>query len=139
MNEKTLSIIKPNAIRKNLIGKILAQLEAGDLRICAMKMLQIPKSQCEVFYQEHCERPFFNELVAFMTSGPVVLIVLCGEDAVAKNREIMGNTDPSKAKPNSLRALYGDSIGENAVHGSDSLQSAKREIDLFFQSKEIYL
>ena len=138
MKEKTLSIIKPNALNKNLIGKIIAQLEEGGLQVCAMKMAQIPPPQWETFYQEHRERPFFQELVTFMTRSPVVLMILCGENAVSKNREIMGATDPAKADPSTLRALYGDSVGENAVHGSDSVQSAEREIALFFPSEEIH-
>ena len=132
MKEKTLSIIKPNVIRKNLIGKIIAQLEEGGLQVCAMKMVRVPKSQWEVFYEEHRERPFFPELVDFMNQTPVVLMVLCGENAIARNREIMGDTDPAKAVSGSLRALYGDSVGENAVHGSDSSASAERELSLFF-------
>ena len=138
MKEKTLSIIKPNAMDKNLIGKIIAQLEESGLQVCAMKMVQIPPSQCETFYEEHRERPFFRELVTFMTRSPVVLMVLCGENAIARNREIMGATDPAKAAEGTLRALYGDSMGENALHGSDSTQSAQREIDIFFSPDEIH-
>ena len=101
-----------------------------------MKLSKIEKSKCEEFYAEHKERPFFGELVSFMTSGPVVLMALKGENAVTRNREIMGATDPKKAAPGTLRALYGDSVGENAVHGSDSPASAERELKIFFEAKE---
>ncbi len=135
--ELTFSIIKPNAMKKNSIGKIIEMFEKNGLKIAAAKLTLLSKSKCEEFYAEHKARPFFGELVSFMTSGPVMLMCLAGENAVAKNREIMGATDPKKAAPNTIRALFGDSMGENAVHGSDSPQSADRELHLFFESKEI--
>ncbi len=135
--ETTFSIIKPNAVKKNVMGDIMAQFEKNDLKIAAAKLSLISKAKCEEFYAEHKERPFFGELVSFMTSGPVLLMVLSGENAVAKNREIMGATDPKKANPGTIRAKHGDSMGENAVHGSDSPASAAREIALFFEKNEI--
>lgn len=134
--ETTFSIIKPNAVKKNAIGGIISLFEKNGLKISAMKLTKIEKAQCEAFYAEHKERPFFGELVSFMTSGPVVLMALTGENAVLRNREIMGATDPKKAAPGTLRALYGDSVGENAVHGSDSAASAERELKIFFEAKE---
>ncbi|MEI7973658.1 MAG: nucleoside-diphosphate kinase [Bdellovibrio sp.] len=135
--EKTFSIIKPNAMKKNCIGDIVSMFEANGLKVAAAKLTQISKSKCEEFYAEHKARPFFSELVSFMTSGPVLLMCLSGENAVLKNREIMGATDPKKAVPGSIRAKFGDSMGENAVHGSDSLASAERELALFFEKSEI--
>lgn len=135
--ELTLSIIKPNAVKKNVIGEIINIFEKNNLQVAAAKKVLLSKELCEEFYAEHKERPFFEELVQFMTSAPVMLMALCGDDAVNLNREIMGATNPNEAKPGSLRALYGDSLGENAVHGSDSLESAKREVNLFFKSVEI--
>jgi nucleoside-diphosphate kinase len=135
--ELTFSIIKPNAVKKNAIGDIITHFEKNGLKIAACKMTVLSKEKCEIFYAEHKERPFFGELVNFMTSGPVVLMVLSGENAVLKNRELMGATDPKKAEAGTIRAKYGDSVGENAVHGSDSLESAKREIALFFEKHEI--
>ncbi len=134
--ETTFSIIKPNAVKKNVIGGIISLFEKNGLKISAMKLTKIEKAQCETFYAEHKERPFFGELVSFMTSGPVVLMALTGENAVLRNREIMGATDPKKAAPGTLRALYGDNVGENAVHGSDSAASAERELKIFFEAKE---
>lgn len=134
--EKTFSIIKPNAVKKNAIGDIIHTFESKGLRIAAMKLTTLSKEKCELFYDEHKERPFFGELVSFMTSGPVVLMCLAGENAVAKNREIMGATDPKKADAGTIRAKHGDSIGENAVHGSDSPASAKRELAIFFDKHE---
>lgn len=134
--ETTFSIIKPNAVKKNVIGSIVQIFEKNGLKIEAMKLTKIEKAQCEEFYAEHKERPFFGELVTFMTSGPVVLMALKGENAVLRNREIMGATDPKKAAPGTLRALYGDNMGENAVHGSDSAASAARELGIFFAAKE---
>jgi nucleoside-diphosphate kinase len=134
--ETTFSIIKPNAVKKNAIGNIIAMFEKNGLKISAMKLTKIEKGQCETFYAEHKERPFFGELVSFMTSGPVVLMALTGENAVMRNREIMGATDPKKAAPGTIRALFGDSVGENAVHGSDSPASAERELKIFFEQKE---
>ena len=135
--EQTFSIIKPNAVKKNVIGEIVTKFEKNGLKIAASKLVTLSKSKCEEFYAEHKERPFFGELVSFMTSGPVVLMVLSGADAVKKNRDIMGATNPAQAAEGTLRKLYGDSVGENAVHGSDSPQSAAREIALFFEKNEI--
>lgn len=134
--EKTFSIIKPNAVKKNAIGDIIKHFEENGLRIAAMKMAVLSKDKCELFYAEHKERPFFGELVTFMTSGPVVLMCLSGENAVLKNRELMGATDPKKANPGTIRAKHGANMGENAVHGSDSLESAKRELAIFFDKHE---
>jgi nucleoside-diphosphate kinase len=134
--ETTFSIIKPNAVKKNAIGSIIAMFEKNGLKIAAAKLVKLEKAQCEEFYAEHKERPFFGELVSFMTSGPVVLMALKGENAVMRNREIMGATDPKKAAPGTLRALFGDNVGENAVHGSDSPASAERELKIFFKSNE---
>lgn len=135
--EQTFSIIKPNAVKKNAIGAIIDRFEKEGLKIAAAKLTVLTQSQCEEFYAEHKERPFFGELVSFMTSGPVVLMVLSGEGAVMRNREIMGATNPAEAAEGTLRKLFGDSVGENAVHGSDSPESAAREISLFFESSEI--
>jgi len=135
--ETTFSIIKPNAVKKNAIGSIIAMFEKNGLKIAAAKLVKLEKAQCEEFYAEHKERPFFGELVSFMTSGPVVLMALKGENAVMRNREIMGATDPKKAAPGTIRAKHGDSVGENAVHGSDSPESAAREIQLFFEKSEL--
>lgn len=135
--EQTFSIIKPNAMKKNAIGDILSMFESNGLKIAAAKLSLISKSKCEEFYAEHKERPFFGELVGFMTSAPVLLLCLQGENAVSKNREIMGATDPKKAAPWTIRAKFGDSVGENAVHGSDSPESAQRELALFFEKQEI--
>lgn len=134
--ELTFSIIKPNAVKKNAIGPIIAMFEKNNLKIAAAKLVRLEKAQCEEFYAEHKERPFFGELVSFMTSGPVMLMALSGENAVAKNREIMGATDPKKAEAGTIRALYGDNVGENAAHGSDSAASAMRELNIFFKETE---
>lgn len=134
--ERTFSIIKPNAVKKNAIGDIVKHFEENGLRIAAMKLALLSKEKCELFYAEHKERPFFGELVSFMTSGPVVLMCLQGEGAVLKNRDLMGATDPKKANAGTIRAKHGDNIGENAVHGSDSLESAKRELAIFFDKHE---
>ncbi len=135
--EKTFSIIKPNAVKKNKIGDIIEQFETSGLRVAAAKLTMISKDKCELFYAEHKERPFFGELVTFMTSGPVLMMCLVGENAVLKNRELMGATDPKKANPGTIRAKHGDNVGENAVHGSDSIDSAKRELAIFFDQHEI--
>ncbi len=135
--EQTFSIIKPNAMKKNCLGDIVSMFEANGLKIAAAKIQVISKSKCEEFYGEHKARPFFGELVTFMTSGPVMLMCLQGENAVAKNREIMGATDPKKAAPGTIRFKFGDNVGENAAHGSDSLDSANRELSLFFEKQEI--
>lgn len=134
--EKTFSIIKPNAVKKGVIGDIINQFEKNGLRVGAAKLAMLSKDKCELFYAEHKERPFFGELVSFMTSGPVLLMCLVGENAIAKNREIMGATDPKKAEPGTIRAKHGDSVGENAVHGSDSPASATRELAIFFDKHE---
>lgn len=135
--EKTFSIIKPNATLDNNIGNIISMFEKNGLRISAAKFASLSKEKAEGFYIEHKDRPFFGELVEFMTSGPVMLMVLEGENAVAKNREIMGATNPAEAAEGTIRKLYAKSIGENAVHGSDSAQSAEREISYFFEKNEI--
>lgn len=134
--ERTFSIIKPNAVKKNAIGDIIHTFESKGLKITAAKLGMISKEKCELFYAEHKERPFFGELVSFMTSGPVMLMCLAGENAVLKNREIMGATDPKKADAGTIRAKHGDSMGENAVHGSDSVASAERELAIFFDKHE---
>jgi nucleoside-diphosphate kinase len=135
--EKTFSIIKPNAMKKNAIGDIISMFEANGLKIGAAKIAVISKDKAEAFYAEHKARPFFGELVSFMTSGPVMLMCLSGENAVLKNREIMGATDPKKASPFTIRFKFADSVGENAIHGSDSVASADRELALFFEKSEI--
>ena len=135
--ERTLSIIKPDATRRNITGNIVATLEAGGLRVIAQKRLSLSREQAEGFYEVHKERPFYADLVSFMASGPVVVQVLEGENAVTLNREIMGATDPSQAKEGTIRALYGESIEANSVHGSDSLENAATEISFFFTDDEI--
>ncbi|HEF9306796.1 TPA: nucleoside-diphosphate kinase [Campylobacter coli] len=135
--EKTLSIIKPDALKKGVIGKILDRFESNGLRIAAMKKVQLSKEQAEAFYAVHKERPFFKDLVEFMISGPVVVSVLEGEGAVLKNRDLMGATNPKEAQPGTIRADFAESIDANAVHGSDSLENAKIEIEFFFKSNEI--
>ncbi|WP_038816190.1 nucleoside-diphosphate kinase [Campylobacter jejuni] len=135
--EKTLSIIKPDAVKKGVIGKILDRFESNGLRIAAMKKVQLSKEQAENFYAVHKERPFFNDLVEFMISGPVVVSVLEGEGAVLKNRDLMGATNPKEAKAGTIRADFAESIDANAVHGSDSLENAKIEIEFFFKPNEI--
>ncbi|EPP4422551.1 nucleoside-diphosphate kinase, partial [Campylobacter coli] len=134
---KTLSIIKPDAVKKGVIGKILDRFESNGLRIAAMKKVQLSKEQAEAFYAVHKERPFFKDLVEFMISGPVVVSVLEGEGAVLKNRDLMGATNPKEAQPGTIRADFAESIDANAVHGSDSLENAKIEIEFFFKSNEI--
>jgi nucleoside-diphosphate kinase len=135
--ERTFSIIKPDATRRNLTGKIIAKLEEGGLRVVASKRILMTKRQAEGFYAVHKERPFFGELVEFMRSAPVVVQVLEGENAVARNREIMGATDPKKAAPGTIRAEYALSIGENSVHGSDAPETARQEIAFFFAESDI--
>lgn len=136
-NERTLSIIKPNSTLDNNIGNIIAVFEKNGLRIAAAKFTKLSKEKAEGFYIEHKERPFFGELVNFMTSGPVMLMVLEGEGAVAKNRELMGATNPANAAPGTIRKLYAKSVGENSVHGSDSLGAADREIAYFFEKNDV--
>jgi nucleoside-diphosphate kinase len=135
--ETTFSIIKPNAVKKNAIGGVIAHFEANGFKIAAAKLTVLSRKKAEEFYAEHKARPFFGELVDFMTSGPVMLMALSGENAVARNREIMGATDPKKATAGTLRAMFGDDVGANAVHGSDSPESATRELALFFEKAEI--
>ena len=135
--ERTFSILKPDATRRNLTGKINAKFEEAGLRIIAQKRIRMSRAQAEGFYGVHKERPFFNDLCAFMTSGPVVIQVLEGENAVAKNREIMGATNPANAAPGTIRKEFAESIEANSVHGSDSLENAKIEIDYFFKPEEI--
>ena len=135
--EQTLSIIKPDAVAKNVVGQILSRFEAADLRIAATKKIQLSKADAEAFYAVHAERPFFGELVEFMISGPVVVTVLEGENAMAKNRDLMGATNPKEAAPGTIRADFAESIDANAVHGSDSLENAAIEINFFFATKEI--
>ncbi|MEY6432449.1 nucleoside-diphosphate kinase [Thioalkalicoccus limnaeus] len=130
--ERTLSIIKPNAVAKNAIGAILSRFEQAGLRIVAARMLHLSREQATAFYAVHRERPFFAELVEFMTSGPVTVQVLEGEGAIALHREVMGATDPAKAAPGTIRADFADSLTENAVHGSDSAETAAAEIAFFF-------
>lgn len=136
--EQTLSIIKPDAVKGNHIGAILARFERAGLRVVAAKMGQLTESQAKIFYAVHRDKPFFGELVAFITSGPVLLSVLQGEGAVGKNREIMGATDPQKAAVGTIRADFGASIDVNAVHGSDALDTAREEINLFFAQLELF-
>jgi len=135
--ERTLSIIKPDAIGKNHIGGILSRFEEAGLKIVAAKMIHLSKDQAEGFYAVHKERPFFKDLVSFMITGPVLITVLEGANALQKNRDIMGATDPKKAAPGTIRADFAQSIDENAVHGSDSLENANIEIAYFFKPNEI--
>lgn len=135
--EQTLSIIKPDAVAKNVIGKIVDRFESNGLKIAAMKKVQLSQADAEAFYAVHASRPFFGELVKFMISGPVVVMVLEGENAVAKNRELMGATNPKEAAKGTIRADFADSIDANAVHGSDSLENANIEISFFFAKREI--
>lgn len=135
--QRTFSIIKPDATKRNLTGAIIKMLEEGGLRVVASKRIHMSREKAEGFYAVHSERPFFGELCDFMVSQPVVVQILEGEDAVAKNREIMGATNPADAAPGTIRAEHALSIGENSVHGSDSLENAKIEIDYFFNDKEI--
>jgi nucleoside-diphosphate kinase len=135
--EQTLSIIKPDAVAKNVIGKIIDRFESNGLRIAAMKKIKLTKEDAAKFYEVHKERPFFNDLCDYMSSGPVVVMVLEGENAVKKNRELMGATNPKEAAPGTIRADFAESIEANAVHGSDSLENAKKEIAFFFSQREI--
>ena len=135
--EQTLSIIKPDAVAKNVVGQILARFEAANLRIAATKKIRLSRVDAEAFYAIHAERPFFKDLVDFMISGPVVVTVLEGENAMAKNRDLMGATNPKEAEAGTIRADFADSIDANAVHGSDSLENAKIEISFFFSGREI--
>ena len=136
-SQRTFSIIKPDATRRNLTGQIIARFEEAGLRVVAQRRIRLSKDQAEAFYAVHRERPFFASLVAFMTSGPVVVQVLEGENAVAKNREIMGATDPAKAAPGTIRKDFAESIEANSVHGSDAPETAAEEIGFFFSGLEI--
>ena len=137
-SQTTLSILKPDVVRAQKIGAVIERLEAAGLRIVAQKMLQLDRDRAGEFYSEHRERPFFADLVEFMTSGPVVVQVLAGDNAVEHNRNIMGATNPAEAAAGTIRADFGASLGENAIHGSDSLQAAEREIAFFFDAGEIF-
>ncbi len=130
--ETTLSIIKPDAVKKNVIGEIVSRFEKSGLQVVAMRMMHLTRAQAEDFYAVHKERPFFNDLVNFMISGPVVVQALCGEDAIMKNRDLMGATNPAEAAVGTIRADFSDSIDANAVHGSDAVDTAKEEISFFF-------
>ena len=135
--ERTLSIIKPDAVAKNVIGAIYSRFEQAGLRVVAARMMQLSRAQAEGFYAVHKARPFFNDLVGFMISGPVIAQVLEGDNAIAKHRDVMGATDPKKAAPGTIRADFADSIDANAVHGSDSPDTARDEIAFFFKPDEI--
>lgn len=133
--ERTFSIIKPDAVAKNVIGDIYSRFEKGGLRIIAAKMLHLSEDQAKGFYEVHKERPFYNDLVKFMTSGPVMVQVLEGENAILKHRELMGATNPADAAPNTIRADFAETVDENAVHGSDGADTAKAEIEFFFNNE----
>jgi nucleoside-diphosphate kinase len=136
--ERTLSIIKPDAVKKNVVGQVISRFEAAGLHIAAARMMHLSRAQAEGFYAVHRERPFFKDLVEFMISGPVVVQVLQGDNAIAKNRELMGATDPKKAAKGTIRADFADSIDANAVHGSDGLETARTEIAYFFPACEVF-
>lgn len=136
--ERTLSIVKPDAVAKNVIGQIYSRFEKAGLRIAAARMMQLSEAEAEGFYAVHRERPFFRDLVKFMISGPIMVQALEGESAIVKNRELMGATDPKKAAKGTIRADFADSIDANAVHGSDSPETARVEIAYFFPALEIY-
>jgi nucleoside-diphosphate kinase len=136
--ERTFSIIKPDAVAKNVIGQIYARFEAAGLRIVAAQMAHLSRREAEAFYAVHKGRPFFNDLVSFMVSGPVMIQVLEGEDAIARNRQLMGATDPKKAEKGSIRADFAESIDANAVHGSDGVETAATEIAFFFPAMNVY-
>lgn len=136
--ERTLSIIKPDAVAKHIIGEIYSRFEKAGLRIVAARMMHLSQAQAEAFYAVHKERPFFNDLVSFMMSGPVMVQVLEGENAIAKNRELMGATNPQEADPGTIRADFADSIDANVVHGSDGPDTAQDEINFFFKPQEIF-
>ncbi|MGB5717825.1 MAG: nucleoside-diphosphate kinase [Gammaproteobacteria bacterium] len=135
--ERTFSIIKPDAVAKNVIGEIISRFENNGLQVVASKMLHLNKEQAEGFYAVHAERPFYNDLVQFMISGPVVVQVLEGEDAISKNRELMGATNPAEAAPGTIRADFARTVDENAVHGSDAPETAAVEIKYFFSDEEL--
>lgn len=135
--ERTFSIIKPDATKRNITGKVISKLEEGGLRVVAQKRIHMTKEQAEGFYSVHKERPFFNDLVSFMISGPVVVQVLEGENAIVRNREVMGATNPKNAEPGTIRAEFAESIEANSVHGSDAPETAAEEIKFFFSDDEI--
>ena len=135
--ERTFSIVKPDAVRRNLIGKIYDRFETGGLRVVASRMIHLTRSQAQDFYAVHRERPFYNDLVDYMTSGPVVVQVLEGESAITRNREIMGATNPVDAAPGTIRADFAESVEANAVHGSDAPETAREEISFFFEDSDI--
>lgn len=135
--EQTLSIIKPDAVAKNVVGQILARFEAANLKIAATKKIQLSKADAQEFYAIHAERPFFKDLVSFMISGPVVVTVLEGENAMQTNRDLMGATNPAEAEAGTIRADFAESIDANAVHGSDSVENAVNEINFFFAQREL--
>jgi nucleoside-diphosphate kinase len=136
--ERTLSIIKPDAVAKNVIGEIYARFEKAGLKIVAARMMRLSRAEAEGFYSVHRDRPFFKDLVDFMTTGPVIVQVLEGENAIGRNRELMGATDPKKAAPGTIRAAFAESIDANAVHGSDSPETARNEIEFFFPTNTIF-
>ena len=136
--ERTLSIIKPDAVKKNAIGQIIARFEGAGLRVVAARMMQLSRGEAEAFYAVHKERPFFKDLVDFMVSGPIVVQALEGDGAIAKNRDLMGATDPKKAAPGTIRADFADSIDANAVHGSDGPDTARVEVAFFFPAMSVY-
>ena len=137
-NEKTLSLIKPDAVGKNCIGEILSHFEKSGLKIVAAKMVHLSREEAEGFYAIHKERPFFNDLITFITSGPVLISVLEGENAIMKNRDLMGATNPQEAAPGTIRANFAETIDANAVHGSDSSDTAKTEVAYFFKQDEVF-
>ena len=136
--ERTLSIIKPDAVARNVVGQIYARFEGAGLKVIAARMMHLSREQAGAFYAVHKERPFFADLVAFMTSGPVMIQVLEGEDAIRKNRDLMGATDPKKAAPGTIRADFADSIDANAVHGSDGADTARVEVAFFFAALDVH-
>jgi len=136
--EQTLSIIKPDAVRKSVVGKIIDRFESNQLKVVACKMVILSQEQAEQFYGVHKDRPFFPELVEYMTSGPIVVQVLEGQNAIQRNRDIMGATDPTQAEPGTIRAEFAESVQANAVHGSDAYETAQQEISFFFNDDEIY-
>src|SRR3954468_6433547 len=136
--ERTLSNVKPDAVKKNVVGQILARFEKAGLRIVAARMMHLSRAEAEGFYAVHRQRPFFKDLVDFMVSGPVLVQVLEGDNAIAKNRELMGATDPKKAEKGTIRADFADSIDANAVHGSDSAENARTEVAYFFAASEVF-
>ena len=138
MSERTLSIIKPDGVARRLIGPIYQRFEACGLRVAAARMVRLDESRARAFYQVHSERPFYHDLVAYMSSGPIMVQVLEGENAIRRNRELMGATDPAQAAPGTIRAEFGDSVERNVVHGSDGPETARTEIDFFFKPSDLH-